>query len=39
MSLVKDVKQLAYELEKDLYENISTEPDDHDEESSEEMWL
>jgi len=33
------VKHLASELEKDLDEDISTEPDDHDEESSEDMWL
>jgi len=26
-------------MEKDLDEDISTETDDHDEESSEEMWL
>lgn len=39
VSLFKYVKHLASELEKDLDEDISTEPDDHDEESSEEMWL
>ena len=39
VSLFKYVKHLASEMEKDLDEDISTETDDHDEESSEEMWL
>ena len=39
VSLFKYVKHLASELEKDLDEDVSTETDDHDEESSEEMWL
>lgn len=39
VSLFKYVKHLASELEKDLDEDISTETDEHDEESSEEMWL
>ena len=39
VSLFKYVKHLAFEMEKDIDEDISTETDDHDEESSEEMWL
>ena len=39
VSLFKYVKHLASEMEKDLDEDISTETDEHDEESSEEMWL
>lgn len=39
VSLFKYVKHLAAEMEKDLDEDISTETNDHDEESSEEMWL
>ena len=39
VSLFKYVKHLASEVEKDLEDDMSTEPDDHDEESSEEMWL
>ena len=39
VSLFKYVKHLASETEKHLEEDISTETDDHDDESSEEMWL
>lgn len=39
VSLFKYVKHLAYEMEKELDEDISTETDDYDDESSEDMWL
>ena len=39
VSLFKYVKHLSSEIQNDLDEDISTETDDHDEESSEEMWL
>lgn len=39
VSLFKYVKHLASLKEEELQEDISTETDDEDEESSEEMWL
>ena len=39
VSLFKYVKHLASEVEQNPDEDISTETDEHDEESSEEMWL